>query len=155
MAPPVNEKFHNARGRTSLPRKTTGNEGKLDVIDRLDHLVLTVASIEATVAFYRDALGMEPVIFGNGRHALCFGRSKINLHQKGSKFEPKALTPTPGSADLCFIADRPIADVAAHLERLGIAIEEGPVPRTGATGPILSIYLRDPDQNLIEISNYQ
>lgn len=125
------------------------------MINRLDHLVLTVASIEASIAFYRDALGMEPVTFGAGRHALSFGRSKINLHQKGHEFEPKALAPTPGSADLCFIADSPIAQVVEHLTRLGIAIEEGPVPRTGATGPITSIYLRDPDKNLIEISNYQ
>jgi catechol 2,3-dioxygenase-like lactoylglutathione lyase family enzyme len=125
------------------------------MIDRLDHLILTVASIEATLAFYRDALGMEPVTFGNGRHALAFGTSKINLHQKGREFEPKALSPTPGSADLCFIADVTLTEVIEHLFRLGITIEEGPVARTGATGPITSIYLRDPDQNLIEISNYQ
>jgi catechol 2,3-dioxygenase-like lactoylglutathione lyase family enzyme len=125
------------------------------MIDRLDHLVLTVASIATTVAFYKDALGMTPVTFGNDRHALAFGRSKINLHQKGREFEPKALAPTPGSADLCFIADRSIADVAAHLRARGVSIEEGPVERTGATGPIVSIYIRDPDQNLIEISNYR
>jgi catechol 2,3-dioxygenase-like lactoylglutathione lyase family enzyme len=127
----------------------------LRMIDRLDHLVLTVASIATTVAFYKDALGMTPVTFGNDRHALAFGRSKINLHQKGREFEPKALAPTPGSADLCFIADRSIADVAAHLRARGVSIEEGPVERTGATGPIVSIYIRDPDQNLIEISNYR
>lgn len=124
------------------------------MIYRLDHLVLTVANIDTTIAFYRDGLGMTPVSFGNGRHALTFGRSKINLHQKGQEFEPKAQAPTAGSADLCFIADCSLPEVMEHFFRLGIAIEEGPVPRTGAAGPIVSIYVRDPDQNLIEICNY-
>jgi len=122
-------------------------------IDHLDHLVLTVASIEATCDFYARALGMSAETFGHGRTALRFGGQKINLHQAGSEFEPKALRPMPGSADLCFIAATPLEEVVAHLQRLGIAIEEGPVPRTGATGPLRSVYLRDPDQNLIEISN--
>lgn len=127
-------------------------------IDHLDHLVLTVASIEATCDFYARALGMSIETFGpvtpnGGRTALRFGEQKINLHQAGREFEPKALRPTPGSADLCFIAATPLEAVVVHLQRLGIAIEEGPVPRTGATGPIRSVYLRDPDANLIEISN--
>lgn len=122
-------------------------------IDHLDHLVLTVASIEATCDFYVRALGMQVETFGDGRKALRFGGQKINLHQAGREFEPKALRPTPGSADLCFIAATPLAEVAAHLQDLGIAIEEGPVDRTGATGPIRSVYLRDPDRNLIEIAN--
>jgi catechol 2,3-dioxygenase-like lactoylglutathione lyase family enzyme len=124
------------------------------LIDRLDHLVLTVADIDATLTFYEAALGMQRVAFGNGCHALAFGSTKINLHQRGREHEPKALAPTPGSADLCFIASRPLSAVQAHLAALGIPIEEGPVARTGATGAILSIYIRDPDRNLIEISNY-
>jgi catechol 2,3-dioxygenase-like lactoylglutathione lyase family enzyme len=122
-------------------------------IDHLDHLVLTVASIEVTCDFYTRVLGMRVETFGQGRTALRFGEQKINLHQAGREFEPKALRPTPGSADLCFIAATPLEEVVAHLERLGIAIEVGPVPRTGATGPIRSVYLRDPDANLIEIAN--
>jgi catechol 2,3-dioxygenase-like lactoylglutathione lyase family enzyme len=122
-------------------------------IDHLDHLVLTVASIEAACDFYTRALGMRVETFGQDRKALRFGDQKINLHQAGHEFEPKALRPMPGSADLCFIATTPLEEVVAHLQRLGVAIEEGPVPRTGATGPIRSIYLRDPDRNLIEISN--
>jgi len=123
-------------------------------VNRLDHLVLTVASIEATVDFYTRVLGMEAIIFGSGRTALRFGTSKINLHQAGKEFEPKALRPTPGSADFCLIVDDDIATVIADLTGAGIMIEEGPVDRTGATGPIVSCYLRDPDQNLIELSNY-
>ena len=123
-------------------------------IDRLDHLVLTVADIDRTIAFYRDALGMSVEIFGGGRTALKFGAQKINLHEAGGEFEPKALKPTPGSGDLCFIASTPLADVVSHLARFGIAVEEGPVARTGATGKMTSVYVRDPDRNLIEISNY-
>jgi len=122
-------------------------------IDRLDHLVLTVASIEATVAFYKRTLGMSAETFGAGRTALRYGRQKINLHQAGREFEPKALRPTPGSGDLCFIATTPLDQAIAHLKAVGVAIEEGPIARTGATGPILSVYIRDPDGNLIEISN--
>lgn len=123
-------------------------------IDRLDHVVLTVADIEATCAFYERALGMTTVTFGEGRKALAFGRQKINLHQAGREFEPKALRPTPGSADVCLIAAEPLDAVVAHLAACGVAIEEGPVDRTGAAGPIRSVYLRDPDRNLIEIANY-
>ena len=124
-------------------------------VDRLDHLVLTVASIEATVEFYTRVLGMGVVTFGAGRTALTFGTSKINLHEAGKEFEPKARRPTPGSADVCLIVADGIADVMAELAAAGVDTEEGPVPRTGATGPITSCYLRDPDGNLIELSNYQ
>jgi catechol 2,3-dioxygenase-like lactoylglutathione lyase family enzyme len=124
-------------------------------IDRLDHLVLTVASIDATVEFYTRVLGMDVVRFGAGRTALRFGTSKINLHEAGREFEPKAHRPTPGSADLCLIVAEDLADVMAELTAHSIAIEAGPVERTGATGSIVSCYLRDPDQNLIELSNYR
>jgi len=124
-------------------------------IDRLDHLVLTVASIEATAEFYTRVLGMEVVTFGAGRTALAFGTSKINLHEAGKEFEPKARRPTPGSADICLIVEDGITEVMAELAAAGVDTEEGPVPRTGATGPITSCYLRDPDGNLIELSNYQ
>ncbi|NIL77334.1 VOC family protein [Rhodococcus sp. B10] len=123
-------------------------------IDRLDHLVLTVTDIDATVDFCTRVLGMEAVSFGAGRTALAFGHSKINLHRAGHEFEPKAHRPTPGSADLCLIIADPLDGVAAELAMHGVRIEEGPVQRTGATGPILSLYLRDPDQNLIEVSTY-
>lgn len=123
-------------------------------VDRLDHLVLTVADIGATVGFYTQVLGMKAVTFGPGRTALTFGISKINLHEAGREFEPKALRPTPGSADVCLVVDDDIGEVIAELAAAGIAIEEGPVARTGATGPIVSCYIRDPDQNLIELSNY-
>ena len=123
-------------------------------IDRLDHLVLTVASIEAAAEFYTRVLGMGVVTFGAGRTALTFGTSKINLHEAGKEFEPKARRPTPGSADICLIVEDGITEVMAELAAAGVDVEEGPVPRTGATGPITSCYLRDPDGNLIELSNY-
>ncbi|MBS0650640.1 MAG: VOC family protein [Verrucomicrobia bacterium] len=125
-------------------------------IDHLDHLVLTVADLEKTVQFYTSILGMTLEEFGERRErkALRFGNQKINLHLKGKEFEPKAKTPLPGSADLCFIAQTSIEEVQSILKEKGIPIEEGPVKRTGATGPILSIYLRDPDGNLLEVSNY-
>jgi catechol 2,3-dioxygenase-like lactoylglutathione lyase family enzyme len=123
-------------------------------IDRIDHLVLTVADIERTIAFYGDVLGMTEVIFGPDRKALMFGLSKINLHERGREFLPRAAKPTTGSADLCLIADDSLEVVVAELSASGIAIEEGPVPRTGARGPIISVYIRDPDGNLIELSNY-
>jgi len=122
------------------------------VIDHLDHLVLTTAHLDRCIDFYTRLLGMTLETFGAGRKALRFGRQKINLHEVGKEFEPKAEHPTPGALDLCFIADRPLGDVIARLDALGVSIIEGPVQRTGATGPIRSIYLRDPDQNLIEIS---
>lgn len=123
-------------------------------INRLDHFVLTVADIDATVDFYTRVLGMAQVTFRGDRKALTFGSSKINLHQAGREFEPKALRPTPGSADICLIADDPLDAVVAALEAAGVPIEEGPVERTGATGTITSVYVRDPDQNLVELSNY-
>jgi catechol 2,3-dioxygenase-like lactoylglutathione lyase family enzyme len=123
-------------------------------IDRLDHLVLTVADIDATVDFYTRILGMRAVTFGPGRTGLAFGHSKINLHQAGREFEPKAHRPTPGSADLCLIAADPVEQVIEELTAHDVPIEEGPVERTGATGTILSVYFRDPDRNLIEVSNY-
>lgn len=122
-------------------------------IDHLDHLVLTVADIDATVAFYTRVLGMEAVEFGGGRRALAFGPSKINLHEAGREFEPKAERPAPGSADLCLITLDPIEQVRRELAEAGVAVEEGPVGRTGARGPLLSVYLRDPDGNLVEVSN--
>jgi catechol 2,3-dioxygenase-like lactoylglutathione lyase family enzyme len=124
------------------------------MIDRLDHLVLTVADIPATCAFYAGALGMRRETFGEGRTALAFGRQKINLHLRGHEVEPKAEHPTPGSGDLCFIAAVPLDEVLARLRAAGLAIEQGPVARTGATGPMQSVYLRDPDRNLVEISVY-
>ena len=124
-------------------------------IDRLDHLVLTVADVAATVQFYVDVLGMQEVDFGEGRKALAFGRQKINLHHKGAEIEPKAVAATPGSADLCLIATTALVEVIHELRTKNIAIELGPVERTGATGKIRSVYLRDPDRNLIEISNYE
>jgi catechol 2,3-dioxygenase-like lactoylglutathione lyase family enzyme len=121
----------------------------------LNHLVLTVRSIEATSAFYSSVLGMEVVTFGEGRKALTFGSQKINLHEQGKEFEPKAAQPTPGSADVCFITNATLSDVIEHLNSLGVPILEGPVARTGALGPIRSVYFRDPDANLIEVSVYE
>jgi catechol 2,3-dioxygenase-like lactoylglutathione lyase family enzyme len=122
-------------------------------IDHIDHLVLTVADIGLTIDFYTKALGMQAVTFGD-RKALKFGQQKINLHQRGHEFEPKAAHPTPGSADLCLITKEPLEEVIRHLALLSIRVEEGPVERTGAMGKLLSVYLRDPDRNLVEISNY-
>jgi catechol 2,3-dioxygenase-like lactoylglutathione lyase family enzyme len=122
-------------------------------VERLDHLVLTVRDIEATCAFYTTALGLRVVPFGQGRLALAFGTQKINLHQRGREFEPKAAVPTPGSADLCFLTATRVDEVAAHLRSCGVEVVEGPVERTGATGPIRSVYCRDPDGNLIEVAN--
>ncbi len=123
-------------------------------IARLDHLVLTVADVARAVGFYTRVLGMEEVTFAQGRKALAFGDQKINLHEHGREIEPKAQRPTPGSADLCFVTETPMADVIDHLNVCGVAILEGPVPRTGATGTITSVYFRDPDANLVEVSNY-
>ncbi len=123
-------------------------------ISRLDHLVLTVKNIDATVEFYSQSMGMEKVVFGEGRVALAFGNQKINLHQVGNEFEPKATNVKVGSADLCFIVNQPILQAIEHLELLNIPVIEGPVDRTGAMGKIVSAYFRDPDGNLIEVSNY-
>ena len=124
------------------------------MITRLDHLVLTVRSIDDTVAFYCDVLGMTAETFGAGRTALKFGAQKINLHEAGKELEPKAERPTPGSADICLITDLPIGEAMNRVESAGVDIIEGVVPRTGAAGPIESFYFRDPDLNLIEISAY-
>lgn len=123
-------------------------------IERLDHLVLTVADIEATCAFYSRVMGMEVVTFGNGRKALTFGQQKINLHEWGKEFEPKAALPTPGSGDLCFITETPMDAVVEHLKAEQVTIIEGPAKRTGAIGTLMSVYFRDPDGNLIEVSHY-
>ena len=119
----------------------------------LDHLVLTVKDIQASCEFYAEQLGMEIVTFGDNRKALRFGQQKINLHQLGQEFEPKAAHPTAGSADLCFLTETPLDDIILHLGDCGTMVQEGPVVRTGANGPIISIYIRDPDNNLIEIAN--
>ena len=122
------------------------------MIDRLDHLVLTTAHEQACIDFYVDVLGMKLETFGAGRRALRFGQQKINLHMQGREFEPKANLPTPGSLDLCFIAALPLDSVIARLQALRVPIVEGPVLRTGAVSRLRSVYVRDPDLNLIEIS---
>lgn len=124
------------------------------IIERLDHLVLTVRDVDATCDFYARVLGMEAITFGQGRRALLFGKQKFNLHQAGREFEPKSGAPTPGSADFCLITSTPMAQVVAHLGDCGVEVLEGPVARTGATGPIESVYFRDPDENLVEVSGY-
>jgi catechol 2,3-dioxygenase-like lactoylglutathione lyase family enzyme len=118
----------------------------------LDHLVLTVRDLDRTIAFYRDVLGMEAVTFGEGRRALRFGDQKINLHAAEHPFHPNAGHAAPGSADVCFLIEGPLDEALAHLARRGAQIVLGPVRRSGATGPIDSVYLRDPDENLIELS---
>ena len=123
-------------------------------IDRIDHLVLTVHDLDRTIDFYSRVLGMEPVTFAGGRRALSFGRQKLNLHQSGREYEPKALKPAPGAIDLCLITDTPVEQVLEHLRAEGVHIVQGPVDKAGATGPIRSVYFRDPDGNLVEVSNY-
>ena len=126
-------------------------------LQSLDHLVLTVTDMEETKDFYAQVLGMAVEQFdaadGTRRTALLFGSQKINLHQAGAEFDPKARTPKPGSADLCFLSDTALDDWQAHLASLEVQVIDGPIARTGATGPIRSIYIRDPDGNLLEISN--
>ena len=121
-------------------------------IRRLDHLVLTVRDMAATCAFYTRVLGMREVTFGQGRKALLFGNQKINLHPEEAPFAPHAAHPLPGTTDICLLAETPMPDILAHLEACGVPVEEGPVMRTGATDPILSVYVRDPDGNLVEIA---
>jgi catechol 2,3-dioxygenase-like lactoylglutathione lyase family enzyme len=123
-------------------------------ITRLDHLVLTVADLEATVDFYTRALGMTVRAFGGGRLALRFGEQKINLHEAGHELEPKARVPAPGSADLCFVVEQPLSEWQEHLAGLGVPVIVGPGPRDGALGPMTSLYLRDPDGNLVELASY-
>ncbi|MGK7912381.1 MAG: VOC family protein [Synechococcus sp.] len=119
----------------------------------LDHLVLTVRDIAATCHFYEQVLGMKAITFGNGRTALAFGTQKINLHPSSSPFSPVVQTPTPGSADLCFLIDVPVEEAIARIQSCNVPIELGPIHRTGATGLIRSIYIRDPDGNLLEVAN--
>jgi catechol 2,3-dioxygenase-like lactoylglutathione lyase family enzyme len=123
-------------------------------ITGLDHLVLTVTDLDQAAGFYQRVLGMRPVTFGAGRRALEFGRCKINLHQAGQEHAPHAARPAPGSADLCLITATPPGQVLARLQAQRVSVEEGPVARTGAQGPITSIYIRDPDGNLVEIASY-
>lgn len=124
-------------------------------INRLDHLVLTVKNVADTCKFYNEILGMEIITFGNNRKALLFGSQKINLHEKGHEIDPKAAFPTSGSGDLCFIANTPVEKVLEELQDKNIPVLEGGiVERTGATGKIRSVYFRDPDNNLLEVSNY-
>jgi catechol 2,3-dioxygenase-like lactoylglutathione lyase family enzyme len=129
------------------------------LVERVDHLVLTVTDIEATLRFYERALGMTRESFrgpeGQLRHALTFGRQKINLQDRDTQTPTKALRPTLGSGDFCLIASAPLDDVLEHLRAEGIAIEAGPVPRRGALGPIRSLYFRDPDGNLVEVAEYE
>jgi catechol 2,3-dioxygenase-like lactoylglutathione lyase family enzyme len=124
------------------------------MIERIDHLVLTVSDLDATIAFYTDVLGMKEKTFGDGRKALHFGEQKINLHRAGDEFQPHAHRPTPGSADLCFVTSRSLDDVVSNLQDRGVSVVEGPVSRTGAVGTIESVYVRDPDDNLLEIAVY-
>ncbi len=121
-------------------------------IQQLDHLVLTVNNIKGSIDFYTQILGMQLVEFGDNRKALKFGSQKINLHEMGKEFKPHAYTPTCGSADLCFIVKTKLETVEKELIKNKIEIEQGPIKRTGSTGPILSLYIRDPDNNLIELS---
>jgi catechol 2,3-dioxygenase-like lactoylglutathione lyase family enzyme len=123
-------------------------------ITRLDHLVLTVADLEATVDFYTRALGMTVRAFGGGRLALRFGDQKINLHEAGHELEPKARLATPGSGDLCFVVEQPLTEWQEHLAGLGLPLVAGPVACDGALGPMTSIYVRDPDGNLVELASY-
>jgi catechol 2,3-dioxygenase-like lactoylglutathione lyase family enzyme len=122
-------------------------------VARIDHVVLTVVDVERTIAFYQRVLGMRAVTFGGGRRALAFGDQKLNLHQAGREFEPKARRPTPGAVDICFTTDVPLDEVAEHLRAESIEIELGPVDKIGARRPLRSLYFRDPDGNLIEVAN--
>jgi catechol 2,3-dioxygenase-like lactoylglutathione lyase family enzyme len=125
------------------------------LIRSIDHFVLTAADVDATIDFYTRVLGMTAQSFAGGRRALAFGNQKINLHQAGAEFEPKARAATPGSADFCLLSDVPVAEIALHLAAEGVEIIEGPVAKTGAAGPLVSIYFRDPDGNLVEVSNLE
>ncbi|WP_009964111.1 VOC family protein [Verrucomicrobium spinosum] len=124
------------------------------IIQRLDHIVLTVRDVDASCAFYARVLGMEVVTFAGGRRALKFGQQKINLHPAAAPVAPHAMHPTPGSADLCLITTSPMDVVLAHLAAQHVFVTEGPVPRTGAMGLITSVYFRDPDLNLVEVAVY-
>jgi catechol 2,3-dioxygenase-like lactoylglutathione lyase family enzyme len=133
-----------------LPTETD----KIVEVKSIDHIVLTVRDIKTTLDFYQNILGMEVETFAENRIALKFGSQKINLHQYGKEFEPKAESPLPGSMDLCFITETPLTEAMSQVGAGGVAIIEGPVNKTGAQGPIKSFYFRDPDMNLIEVANY-
>ena len=122
-------------------------------IDRIDHIVMTVRNIQASIDFYQRVAGIPAIMFASNRWALVCGDNKINLHEAGKEFEPKADHPTPGAIDICLTTSVPLAEVIEHVRACGVEIFEGPVERTGARGPLLSCYFRDPDGNLIEISN--
>jgi catechol 2,3-dioxygenase-like lactoylglutathione lyase family enzyme len=122
-------------------------------LDHIDHVVMTVESVEITINWYLRVLGVKSAVFGEGRKALLFNKQKINLHQKGAEFEPKAFAPTPGSMDVCFLTKTPLDQVIELLKAQRVAVEKGPIKRNGATGLITSVYIRDPDRNLLEISN--
>jgi len=130
------------------------HESKLAMIAGIDHFVLTVASLEVTCAFYQRVLGFERIDTPGRPTALAFGTQKINVHEVGRTFEPKAKSPTSGSGDFCLITDRPLGDVSTRLAANGVAVELGPVERVGARGPMMSVYFRDPDGNLVEVSEY-
>lgn len=124
-------------------------------IEQMDHLVLTVKDIKATCKFYACVLGMEIITFEHDRLALKFGNQKLNLHEIGNELTPQASKPTPGAIDFCLITKTPVAEAVKHFEANQVEIVEGPVDRTGVNGAIISIYIRDPDDNLIEVSNYK
>ena len=124
-------------------------------ISGIDHIVLTVQDIDTSVDFYESVLGMTEEVFGEGRVALKFGNQKINLHQFGNEFDPKAMVPKPGSEDLCFVTESRLEEAMEHVQGSGVEILEGPVQRTGAVGPMVSFYFRDPDGNLIEVASYE
>ncbi len=122
-------------------------------IESLDHLVITASDLQATVDFYTSVLGMEHVAFGNGLHAVRFGSQKFNIHDAATDVAPKAHNIVPGAADFCLISATPVSQVIRHLQKCGVAVEEGPVRRSGAVGTLESVYFRDPDGNLVEVSN--
>ena len=122
-------------------------------VSKLDHFIITANNLEKTIDFYSRILGMEQQTYSDGRKALIFGDQKINLHEAGKEFKPHAQNPLPGSADLCFITRTPMQQVISHLTTCNVSIIEGPLEKSGASGPLFSIYIRDPDNNLIEIAN--
>jgi catechol 2,3-dioxygenase-like lactoylglutathione lyase family enzyme len=124
------------------------------MIAGIDHFVLTVASLDKTCAFYQRVLGFQRIDVPDRPTALAFGNHKINVHEVGRSFEPKAMSPTPGSGDFCLITDQPLNDICAHLAANDVVVEVGPVERSGARGPMMSVYFRDPDGNLVEVSEY-
>ena len=130
-------------------------EGTFEMIVGIDHFVLTVASLEATCAFYQRVLGFERIDTPGRPTALAFGNQKINVHEVRRTFEPKAKVPTPGSGDFCLITERPLDEIRARLDANGVMLELGPVERIGARGLMMSVYFRDPDDNLVEVSEYR